>query len=66
MFGGHGVSLIFKCASTKKLIWFFHTGLKNKKQYNGRSKDALGLTIWSYHCIIITPIDAIPMFNVII
>lgn len=45
----------------KKLTWnvgFF--------KYSGRSKDTIGLTIWNYHCMIISPQDATLMFNDII
>lgn len=35
-------------------------------KYSGRSKDTIGLTIWNYHCMIISPQDATLMFNDII
>lgn len=51
------------CIASKKEIdlkcWFFF-------KYSGRSKDAIGLTIWNYHCMIISPKDATLMFNDII
>lgn len=35
-------------------------------KYSGRSKDTIGLTIWNYHCMIISPKNATLMFNDII